>query len=340
LADLEETAKLTKCRELVSTKQASVQITALRRELVTAELETRILAEIETLDLTHLPFKVSDRSQSGQSYFAVGLETPVSVENDRVLSEGEQRALALACFLGELGGDSIKNGLVIDDPVSSLDHVRVRRVAQRIVAEAAKGKQVIVFTHNLLFFNEVAEAAAQASPQVPVAKRIFSKSAAAGFGLISETDEPWIARKVTERITELRKKLAVIDKRNDFDTDGYRSAAKDFYTDLRETWERLVEEVLLGKVIERFNTDVKTQSLSGVVVDDDDYKTVYWAMKRASERSGHDMAAGRNVPVPKPDEMKADLKKIDDYRVAVDKRRKDTEAGRKRLQYPPKAATL
>jgi hypothetical protein len=229
---------------------------------------------------------------------------------------------------------------VIDDPVSSLDHVRVRRVAQRIVAEAAKGKQVIVFTHNLLFFNEVAEAAAQASPQVPVAKRIFSKSAAAGFGLISETDEPWIARRVTERITELRKKLAVIDKRNDFDTDGYRSAAKDFYTDLRETWERLVEEVLLGKVIERFNTDVKTQSLSGVVVDDDDYKTVYWAMKRASERSGHDMAAGRNVPVPKPDEMKADLKKIDDYRVAVDKRRKDTEAGRKRLQDPPKAATL
>jgi hypothetical protein len=39
-----------------------------------------------------------------------------------------------------------------------------------------------------------------------------------------------------------------------------------FYTDLRETWERLVEEVLLGKVVEQFNRDVKTQSLKGVVV--------------------------------------------------------------------------
>jgi hypothetical protein len=52
------------------------------------------------------------------------------------------------------------------------------------VAEAAKGKQIIVFTHNLLFYNEVAEAAAQAAPQIPIAKRIITKSATAGFGLI------------------------------------------------------------------------------------------------------------------------------------------------------------
>lgn len=32
----------------------------------------------------------------------------------------------------------------------------------------------------------------------------------------------------------------------DFSTDAYRAVAKDFYTDLRETWERFVEEVLLG----------------------------------------------------------------------------------------------
>ena len=70
--------------------------------------------------------------------------------------------------------------------------------------------------------------------------------------------------------------------------------SRTFCTDLRETWERLVEEVLLGKVVERFNSDVKTQSLKGVVVDDDDYVKIYWAMKRASERSGHDMASARN----------------------------------------------
>ncbi len=340
LRDLETIAKLTKCRELVSTKQASLQITSLRRVLVTADLEKRIMTEIGTLDLTHLPFRVSDRSAGGQSYFAVGLKTPVDVANDKVLSEGEQRALALACFLGEVGADTFNHGLVIDDPVSSLDHVRIRRVAQRIVAEAAKDKQIIVFTHNLLFYNEVAEAAAQSDPQIPVARRIVTKSATEGFGIISETDEPWIAQKVNQRIIRLREHFKKIEARTDFETDEYRALAKDFYTDLRETWERLVEEVLLGKVVERFNTDVKTQSLKGVVVDDEDYKKIFWAMKRVSERSGHDMAAARNILVPKPDEIKADLKVLDDYRVAIDKRRKETTERRAEYEEAPKAKTL
>jgi hypothetical protein len=63
-------------------------------------------------------------------------------------------------------------------------------------------------------------------------------------------------------------------------------------------------------------------------------------MKHASERSGHDMAAGRNVPVPKPDEMKSDLKTIDDYRTKIDKRRKTTAESRAEYEKAPKAATL
>lgn len=39
--------------------------------------------------------------------------------------------------------------------------------------------------------------------------------------------------------------------------------------------ERLVEEVLLGKVVERFSIDVRTQSLRGVIIDDDDHKQVF-----------------------------------------------------------------
>lgn len=340
LGDLEMAAKLTKCRELVNTGQVSKKITTLRRELFTTELEQRIQTEIENLDLKHLPFRVTDRSESGKSMFGVFLAAPVGIANNKVLSEGEQRALALACFLGEIGGDTTKNGIVIDDPVSSLDHVRIRRVARRIVDEAAKGRQVVVFTHNLLFFNEVSEAASQAAPQVPVAKRIVTKSDELGFGLISETDEPWIARKVADRITLLEGRLRSLSKRTDVAADEYRSAVKDFYTDLRETWERLVEEVLLGKVVERFNSDVKTQSLKGVVVEDNDYVKIYWAMKRASERSGHDMAVGRNVPAQKYDDMQADLKELSEYRSVINKRRKDTDQRRELLEKPPAARVL
>jgi hypothetical protein len=337
LTYLDEREKLAACCDAVETGSVSRVMTALRRSLVMENLETRILAEIEGLALTHIPFAVNDRSEDGQSYFEVGLNAPRAIANNRVLSEGEQRALALACFLAEVGGDSTRQGMIIDDPVSSLDHVRIRKVAGRLVKEAAAGRQVIVFTHNLLFFNEVVDAAAQANPPVPIAKNYVSKSEAAGFGIISETDEPWINQAVTKRIDNLRKRHKVFEAVQDFATEEWRRTAKDFYTDLRETWERLVEEVLLGKVVERFSSDVRTQSLRGVIIDDDDHKQVFWAMKRVSERSGHDMAAGKAIPTPTPSDMKADLDLIDTYRFDSAKRKKDVEKRRGDLEQPPKA---
>jgi len=121
----------------------------------------------------------------------------------------------------------------------------------------------------------------------------------------------------------------------DQNTEAYRDAAKDFYTALRETWERLVEELLLGKVVERYSSGVMTQSLRGVTVDDDDFKIIFFAMKRVSEFSGHDQAAGKQVPTPKPDEMKADLDVIDNYRQLITKRVETTAVARKKLEEPP-----
>lgn len=206
--------------------------------------------------------------------------------------------------------------------------------------EAATGRQIIIFTHNLLFFNELVDAAAQASPAIPLVRNYINKSEAAGFGLISEIDEPWIAQPVTKRIDTLRVRLKGFDGVTDFTSDAWRRSAKDFYTDLRETWERLVEEVLLGKVVERFNSEVKTQSLRMVVVEDEDHKQVYWAMKRVSERSGHDMAAGKAIPVPTPADMKSDLDVIVQYRIDAIKRKKDAEKRRAALEKPPNATVL
>lgn len=262
-----------------------------------------------------------------------------TAQNRDVLSEGEQRALALACFLAEVEADTAKHGLVIDDPVSSLDHIRIRRVARRLVAEAAKGKQVIIFTHNMLFFNEVRDAAAAANPQVKVHQQVITKTQAEGFGVVSG-DEPWATQKAATRIERLRQRRNAIEKEfNDFNTDDYRRVAKDFYTDLRETWERLVEELLLAKVVERFNTDVKTQSLKAVVVEDDDYANVYWAMKRVSERSGHDSAVAKQIPIPSPADMKSDLDAIEKFRSKIKKQSDEAQERRKKKEAPP-AATV
>lgn len=303
-------------------------------------LETRIMGEINALGLSHIPFAVNDKSLDGQSFFEVGLSASKVTANNRVLSEGEQRALALACFLAEAGGGDTKHGLIIDDPVSSLDHLRLRKVAARLVGEAANGRQVIVFTHNLLFFNEVVDAAAQSTPPVPIIRNYVSKNETAGFGVISETDEPWIAQAVNKRITTLRQRLKTFKDIEDQTDESWRRRAKDFYTDLRESWERLVEEMLLGKVVERFNTDVRTQSLKLVTVEDDDYKRVFWAMKRVSERSGHDTASTKVLQVPSYSDMKIDLDTIDEFRSELAKRKTVNEERRRALEKPPKAETM
>lgn len=68
----------------------------------------------------------------------------------KVLSEGEQKVLALADFLAEARLAGITAPVIFDDPVSSLDHRRVGEVARRI-ARLSEDNQVIVFTHDILF---------------------------------------------------------------------------------------------------------------------------------------------------------------------------------------------
>ena len=338
--DLELRARLQECVSAAKTNALSLQVNALRKVLVTEDLNNRIRVEIDALDLAYIPLQINDDSRKGESGFAVTLDTQRKVASRDVLSEGEQRALGLACFLADVNGQPVKHGIIVDDPVSSLDNVRIRGVAARLVDEAAAGRQVIVFTHNLLFFSEVMSlAAAQVPNPVPVLTNVVRKAADVGFGVIEKDDEPWEAKPTSRRIDRLREKIKVLERIVDQDGDAYREGVEGFYTDLRETWERLVEEVLLSRVVERFGSDVKTQSLKGVVVNDEDYKIIFWAMKRVSLRSGHDMAAAKNMPLPKIKELKEEAKALDTYRDTLRKRSRATEETRKRLEQPPKAAT-
>ena len=337
--DLKLLAQLNKCVKGVRTNAVSFQVSALRKELVTEELNSRIRAEITEFELTHIPLRINDYSRKGESGVEVTLDTQQKVASRDVLSEGEQRALGLACFLADVNGQPVKHGIIVDDPVSSLDHVRIKRVAARLVNEAATGRQVIVFTHNLLFYSEVISLAAAKSPDsVPIHTNFIRKSARLGFGVVNQ-DEPWEAKPITKRLEHLKQKIKILESIDD-DSEEYREGVKGFYSDLRESWERLVEEILLFKVVERYGSDVKTQRLKGVVVNDDDYKKVYWAMKRASEYSGHDIAAGKNLPLPNIEDLKKEESALDQYRLVIHNRSKATEKSRLVLEQPPKAETV
>ena len=67
----------------------------------------------------------------------------------RVLSEGEQKVLAIADFIAETRMSDSSVPVIFDDPVSSLDHRRIGDVAKRI-ADLASDHQVVVFTHHIL----------------------------------------------------------------------------------------------------------------------------------------------------------------------------------------------
>lgn len=95
-----------------------------------------------------------------------------------MLSEGEQRARALAHFLTEVPLTDGSRPIIIDDPVFSLDRDRGAKVAERL-AEEAKSRQVVVFTNDIIFFNELSRAAEDMGIE-PVTVSLFSDSNAAG----------------------------------------------------------------------------------------------------------------------------------------------------------------
>lgn len=327
------------CVSALNTRPISLLASSLRAELVTPELRKRIEQEITSLALEHIPLRFTEQSASGKSFFEVALDSSGRGKKSTVLSEGEQRALAIACFLADPHVSASKGAIIVDDPVTSLDHQRIRRVANRLVAEAARGRQVIIFTHNLLFYQEVLRACADRDPQVPALPCLVQQSAEA-FGIVSIDDQPWIAKKVRERERALEAQLRAIPDTLAPGSEELRQRAKQYYTDLRETWERAVEEVVLGGVVERFGTDVKTQSLKLVDVDDADYRTIFFAMKRASERSGHDQAAAKQVDPPNQKQMEQDLLELRAFIAAHRKKAQSASERRKAVEQPPKATAI
>ena len=67
-----------------------------------------------------------------------------------ILSEGEQKVIALSHFIAENLIEDKDNVLVLDDPVNSLDLQRMETVA-RVLVQLSEKKQIIILTHNLVF---------------------------------------------------------------------------------------------------------------------------------------------------------------------------------------------
>ncbi|WP_425419752.1 AAA family ATPase [Oricola indica] len=303
------------------------QLTVRRRALLTDSLKTQLSDELKALRLSHIPIDLSDRSAGGDSVIEIGLTAQQRVRNNSdVLSEGEQRALALSCFLAELNEVGAEHGIIVDDPVSSLDHSRMEAVAKRLVAEAGAGRQVVIFTHNIVFHYMVENEARRVG--VPCHAEWMMSIGGTKFGIIDESGKPSHSKKTKQRIGELT------EAKNRLFRDGYDPASPEYrdqvtaiYTLMRETWERLVEEILFNGAIQRFRPEIMTQSLKHACYDPtEDYPAIFEGMKRCSHYSGHDQAADLPSELPSQEAIEADLQALQDFHKKVSDRKSGLES--------------
>jgi ABC-type transport system involved in cytochrome c biogenesis ATPase subunit len=327
---LEKRLRLDACRDLCRSGPITRQITARRRTLLTPTLKDALKNELGALRLTHIPLDLNDRGDLANSIVEVALSAQQRIANNsEVLSEGEQRGLALACFLAELEEIGRDHGIIVDDPVSSLDHSRMQSVARRLAEEAAKGRQVIVFTHNILFHHMLSSAARRL--QVACHEEWMSSLGDTRFGIIDDTQKPRQMKKVSQRLTEIDSAFkALIDSGYDHSDENFREAVVGLYTQMRDTWERVVEEILLNKAVQRFRPEIMTQRLEEACIDPtNDYPLIFEGMKRCSHYSGHDPAEGVPDELPESDNIAKDIEALKEFVKFASDRQKALRKGGK-----------
>jgi energy-coupling factor transporter ATP-binding protein EcfA2 len=324
VAKLGHQAKLVQCLSAVRTNTISTKASELAEKVVSKELAAALNREFKELGVGSLSVSLQSRSYRGKALHKLKLQLPQTRNPADILSEGEQRAIAIGSFLAEVGLSGGKAGIVFDDPVSSLDHRRRERVARRLAMEAAQ-RQVVVFTHDIYFLCILMEEAKLAGVQI--ATQSLTRRAE-GFG-VADPELPFEGKTTSKRVSALRAQHQTIAKlHKDGEEQEARKQTVDAYSRLRMAWERAVEEVLLGEVVLRFRKGVETQRLIGVVVEDGDYAQVNAGMKKCSNYA-HDKALLGGVAVPEPDELLADIAALEAWRIRIEKRNTETTKKRK-----------
>jgi hypothetical protein len=309
--------KLRACSAAAGTTTGiSKKSTELSNSMATQDVVNALNHELKSLNVHELKILMKPESPKGKTQYKLVLEMPGNALAKDILSEGEQRAIAIASFLAEVNLGGGLGGVVFDDPVSSLDHRRRWHVARRL-AEEAKRRQVIVLTHDIYFLcilqQEAAHVGLEVDPQC-------IRKAPAGFGV--QTDRlPFDAMSTSKRIKALRlMQTSALDLHKAGDEDEHRRKTRDAYYHLRLAWERGVEEVLLQGAVTRFDEGISTQKLSYVIVDDSDYKTIEAGMTKSS-KFAHDPAAAAHLPTPAPDELLLDIEALETWRKSVETRK-------------------
>ncbi|MGB7963918.1 MAG: AAA family ATPase [Propionicimonas sp.] len=311
-----ELAKLNNSHAATDTKGITRKATELTTAYATEQIRDNFTRETDRMRL----HKVTLRDMGGQKGQVRQIPALVGVRHKdgtarAVLSEGEQTVLGLAGAFTEAEFDASKSAVVFDDPVTSLDHVRRDKVAERL-AQFAKSRQVIVFTHDVAFVAELLRSAA--SVDVSVTARTIQRRGEMP-GLVAD-GFPWKAQDIGQRMNTIQGEIAKLGKeRQNLDEDEYEKRVNEVAGHLSETWERTVTSEIINRVYDRSKCEVRPQMVRMLAkitqADNTDYqegygKTSKWALR-------HDKAEETNYVPPEPSELDAEYARLKEWQKRI-----------------------
>ncbi len=291
LQGLEQVAAWEEARSQLSTRKISQRIGELSRLAITGRLQEALAEEIEELDPIADRVELNASASKGKPAVRFKLRSEGRERVAKVLSTGEQTALATAFFLAELRVSNERSTIILDDPISSLDHQRREHLAARLAEEAHK-RQVVVLTHDLVFVYYLLERAEELGLEL----HAQALTRAAGeVGVVSD-NLPWEARSPMQRLKALRHELKTelrgLYKGRD---SAYERRAQLWLLDLRKGYERLIEVYLLNSVVERQSLPIRVQKLHGIRWTPELAEEIDVAMREISG-AAHQEPLGREGP--------------------------------------------
>lgn len=304
-------------------------------EGLTPRFSKALANELKDLGATHLLLKLRSSGSGGQTKYQLQLQEKALTEKvklSEILSEGEQRVVALAGFLAELNLGEHECPIVFDDPVTSLDHRYREKIAERLIKESKK-RQVIVFTHDLSFLFSLEVKAGESQEDVYFHAQTV-RNTGNSVGRVTNS-KPWHAMNVKDRISYLNQELETLKGLYQSNNEEYNRKSGEYYGLLRETWESLIERDLLYESVFRFSHSVQTQRLKAVTVTTEDYSIIDSGMSKCSKwMFGHDKSVPLDVNRPDPGELKSDLQALDKFGKALRKRHQETRKERDEFLKP------
>ncbi|GIW41858.1 MAG: hypothetical protein KatS3mg076_2435 [Candidatus Binatia bacterium] len=224
-------------------------------EVINREFESRFKQECEFLRAPTVNLDFPGREGEARRRKLLTPEHGLS----EILSEGEQKVIALADFLAEASLKPDKSPIVFDDPVTSLDHKRLRHVVDRIV-ELSKERQVIVFTHDIWFAAEIL-GRFEREPRECVFYDVRTEGVA--IGLLARGSHPR-----TDTFNDRRSRINTLIASAERVAGATRDALiEKAYEELRGACEVVVEKDLLRGVTERYRPNVRMTVLEQIRAD-------------------------------------------------------------------------